>query len=177
MWEILLPPAVEVKSLLFHSLTNAGYCQTLKFMPVWWVWNRALFSIYFSFIAVEHLFICLLVSLFSFCINCLLLTFMYLLFCWIIFSYWFLKFHMRSLLIFCCLCELQIYILVCCFFLFFFLCCLLLLRRLKFQFSNIVFLLWFYFSCSRKAFSPPVRILLCFLLKVLLKFWFSQLGL
>lgn len=64
MWEILLPPAVEVKSLLFQSLTNAGYCQTLKFMPIWWVWNRALFSIYFSFIAVEHLFMSLGQSVF-----------------------------------------------------------------------------------------------------------------
>lgn len=45
----------------------------------------------------------------SMSLNCLLITFTYL-FCWIIFSYWFLEFHICSLLIFHCLCELQIYI-------------------------------------------------------------------
>ena len=26
---------------------NTGYCHNLKFMPIWWVWNRALFSFQF----------------------------------------------------------------------------------------------------------------------------------
>ena len=88
-----------------------------------------------------------------------------------LFSYWVLAFHMHPLLIFHCLCELQIYIPVCCFFLFLI---PFTVKKKSFYLVILSFSLAFIFLVLEKLslFSESIRMVSCFLVKILLEFWF-----